>query len=182
MAKEKKGLMPKFEVLIILVFLGGFLIWGATKCNSSPHREVANPAVETPIDTPRQQVVSAVDTVLKTNPMDSVVAALKKQMEAANQQTPKVATPAATGSRLYVTIEGLKLRKQPSLQGDLLGTLKLYQEVTFMNEVTDTTSQINLGAGTADEPWVKIKTARGTTGWVYGAGVNYYRKANDLAQ
>ena len=28
----------------------------------------------------------------------------------------------------------------------------------------------------ADEPWVKVQHKRGRIGWVYGAGVNYYKK------
>jgi hypothetical protein len=35
---------------------------------------------------------------------------------------------------------------------------------------------VNLGTEKADEPYVKIKTKRGTVGWVYGAGVHYVKK------
>ena len=45
-----------------------------------------------------------------------------------------------------------------------------------MNEVTDSTYEVNLGKEKANEPYVKIKTKRGTVGWVYGAGVHYVKK------
>ena len=44
-----------------------------------------------------------------------------------------------------------------------------------MNEVTDSTFQINLGKEVADEPWVKVRSKKGHVGWVYGAGVDYYK-------
>jgi hypothetical protein len=70
----------------------------------------------------------------------------------------------------------LKVRKFPGLKEEVIGQLPLYEEVTFMDEVTDSSYQINLGYEIADEPWVKIRTKKGTVGWVYGAGVNYYKQ------
>ena len=51
-----------------------------------------------------------------------------------------------------------------------------------MNEVTDSTYQISLGKEMADEPWVKVKNNRGKIGWVYGAGINYYKKKREGVQ
>lgn len=80
------------------------------------------------------------------------------------------------GGRLYITIKNLKVRKSPGLKEDVVAQLPLFEEVIFMDEVTDSTYQINLGYEIADEPWVKIKTEKGVIGWVYGAGVNYYKQ------
>jgi len=54
--------------------------------------------------------------------------------------------------------------------------LVLYEEVHFLNEITPFTEKISLGTSVADEPWVKVKTKRGGEGWVYGAGVYYYKR------
>ncbi len=54
--------------------------------------------------------------------------------------------------------------------------LKLFEEVAFLNEVSDSTTQLNLGYEITDEPWVKVRHPKGQVGWVYGAGVNYYPK------
>lgn len=78
-------------------------------------------------------------------------------------------------TRLFVTIDGLNLRDKPDLEGELLVKLPLYETVYFMNEVTDSTFQISLGKETADEPWVKVRSKKGHVGWVYGAGVDYYK-------
>ncbi|MBP7273466.1 MAG: SH3 domain-containing protein [Saprospiraceae bacterium] len=77
---------------------------------------------------------------------------------------------------LFVIIDGLNVRTEPNLKAKSLGKLKLFDQVIFMNEVTDTIQKISLGYEEATEPWVKIKTKKGTIGWVYGAGVSYYKK------
>ncbi|MEL6356311.1 MAG: SH3 domain-containing protein, partial [Bacteroidota bacterium] len=67
-------------------------------------------------------------------------------------------------------------RKGPGLNYPKIDRLALFTEVEYLNEVTDSTFQINLGEVTPDEPWIKILTPTGKEGWVYGAGVNYYRR------
>lgn len=76
---------------------------------------------------------------------------------------------------LYSTIDGLNVRVRPELGAPIIGRLTLYQPVTFMNEVTDSLYQIDLGDITPTEPWVKIRLKDGKQGWVYGAGVRYYK-------
>jgi Bacterial SH3 domain len=86
-----------------------------------------------------------------------------------------VVTP--SGPTLYVTIENLNLRTQPNVSGKLLGRLQLYEPVTFLSEVTETTQQVTLANGeVTNEPWIKIRTQKGVSGWVYGAGINFYKK------
>ena len=87
------------------------------------------------------------------------------------------AVVAPSGPTLYVTIENLNLRTQPNVSGKLLGRLKLYEPVTFLSEVTETTQQVTLANGeVTNEPWIKIRTHKGVTGWVYGAGISFYKK------
>ena len=82
----------------------------------------------------------------------------------------------STYSRLYVVIEGLKMRRSPDLDAETIDALNLFEEVYFLDEVTDFTQEINLGKQVVNEPWVRIQTKQGRAGWVYGAGVNYYKK------
>jgi Bacterial SH3 domain len=87
------------------------------------------------------------------------------------------AVVAPSGPTLYVTIENLNLRTQPNVSGKLLGRLKLYEPVAFLNEVTETTQQVTLANGeVTNEPWIKIRTQKGVSGWVYGAGISFYKK------
>ncbi len=99
---------------------------------------------------------------------------------------PKDSTPAVTASPkvevireqvtpLYVVLDELNMRAEPKLNARLLARLQLYDELVFLNEVTDFTQEINIGGAVFNEPWVKVKNKRGQVGWVYGAGVHYYK-------
>jgi hypothetical protein len=92
-------------------------------------------------------------------------------------QVPPVVVTIPAAPMLYVTIENLNLRTHPNVSGKLLGRLHLHEPVSFLNEVTQTTQQVTLANGeVTNEPWIKIKTQKGVTGWVYGAGVSFYKK------
>mgnify|MGYP001135824765 CR=1 FL=1 len=95
--------------------------------------------------------------------------------------TTTTSTPVTTGSSaakyssLFVTIDGLKLRKQPGLKGEVVATLELYEEVYFLNKKSEKTEEISLGLEKVTDHWVKIRTKSGKEGWVFGAGVHYYK-------
>lgn len=78
-------------------------------------------------------------------------------------------------STLYVTIDGLKLRKEPSLKSDVVAKLELYEPVYFLNQKTEKVEEINLGYEKVTDHWVKVRTKAGKEGWVFGAGVHYYK-------
>ena len=90
---------------------------------------------------------------------------------------PSASTSSGTsnGSTLFVSIEGLKVRKEPGLKGETLAELKLYEPVTFLNKKTEWTQEISLGYEKVTDHWVKIRTQSGKEGWVFGAGVHYYK-------
>lgn len=169
-----KGLLSKFEYLVILIFALIFLIWAISKCSS--HKEQAQEAAA--IEAHEDSLAAG----LKPNPATAPPAETAKNAEAdsvknaASSSAVPTKSPEPQGSKLYVTIDKLKLRKAPGLKGELLGELKLFEEVYYQNEVTDSTFEVNLGKELANEPYVKIKTTRGTVGWVYGAGVHYIKK------
>jgi hypothetical protein len=76
---------------------------------------------------------------------------------------------------LYSTIDGLNVRNGPTLKNGIIARLPLYTEVTFLGEVTDSLYEINLGDVTPKAPWVRVQLEDGKKGWVYGAGVSYYK-------
>ncbi len=92
--------------------------------------------------------------------------------------TPKsIAAEPSGGAGLYVLINGLNVRGKPDLKAKSLGKLKLNDQVTFMQEVTDIAQPVRLADGTTiTKPWFKIKTKRGTIGWVHGSGVDFYKR------
>lgn len=91
---------------------------------------------------------------------------------------PKTATSTmASGTMLYVLINGLNIRTKPDLKAKSLGKLKLHDQVYFLNESTETAQTVRLQDKTeVSKPWFKIKTKRGTVGWVHGSGVDFYKR------
>ncbi|HHH49601.1 MAG TPA: hypothetical protein ENK52_01335, partial [Saprospiraceae bacterium] len=115
MGKKKKSILPKIEVLIILVFFASFIFWAASKCNATKllyeEQESATSNVteeatndeksEATQNTPISQE-EAVPNPTKPNDISTT-----------NQNTS--ISNRKRYSRLYVTIDGLNLRKEPSL-------------------------------------------------------------------
>lgn len=182
MSKKSKSssLRPKLEVLIILVFFLSFIIWAASKCNASQIQDQfadltttedqdSTEEIEDPYGTPLSPPDPAPSTTANPTPNTP-------SETATNPSQLNITDPSQLYSKLYVTINGLNMRTGPHLDSTILYKLPLFEEVWFLNEVTDSTQKISLGSEIADEPWVKIKHKKGRVGWVYGAGVNYYRK------
>ncbi len=93
------------------------------------------------------------------------------------QVTPKSTAIEPSGAALYVLINGLNVRTKPDLKAKSMGKLKLHDQVSFMHEVTDIAQPVRLADGTTiSKPWFKIKTKRGTIGWVHGSGVDFYKR------
>jgi Tfp pilus assembly protein PilZ len=68
------------------------------------------------------------------------------------------------------------MRRAPELDAEVIDEFELFEEVFFLDEVTDFTQEINLGKQIVNEPWIKVQSKQGRAGWVYGAGVHYYKK------
>jgi hypothetical protein len=163
MEKKAKGLLPKVEFIIIIVFLLSFVVWLIPKCGGDPDLAEELPNAET-------DLAAGGDSTVAKATVDSTQQAPKPK------PAPKKDPIARDYTRLYVTIDGLNLRENPELNSEVLVRLPLFEEVYFLNEMTDSTTQVNLGYEVADEPWVKVRTKKGMEGWVYGAGVHYHKK------
>ncbi len=155
MSKKKKDLLPKFEMILLLVFLLSIIIWVIPKCGAGS---------KTP-NRPSGEVAQPDSTSMNPAAQDT-----------ARHLVTEIQPQFSEHTKLYVTIDGLNVRTKPGLNSSIIDRLPLGEEVFFMDEVSDSTQQINLGDRIANEPWIKIKTPKGRTGWVYGAGVNYYKK------
>ena len=189
-AKSKKKKMPPVEVLIIGVFFLSFIAWAFKQCsntkielqggNEEPTAEVAVPegtpaATIPPAATPAQGVTPTIyNTPVTSNP--NVDLRTGQQQVLTNPIDKLTTTEVIRVTPLFVTIDGLNLRRGPSLDSAIIMKLPLNEQVGFMNEVTDSTSQISLGTEIANEPWVKVRHKGGRVGWVYGAGVHYYKR------
>jgi len=89
-------------------------------------------------------------------------------------QTPPPAT-AAKYSTLFVTIDGLNMRKEPNRKSPVVAQLKLDEQVFFLNKKSEKPEEINLGLEKVTDYWVNVRTKSGKEGWVFGAGVHFYK-------
>lgn len=163
--------LPGIETLIFFTFIGCAVVWGISTCNDR-----------------RSEAMRTVREMEDTEPAPSSSATPDKSAsgKGPDETAPKpteqrMQTPAAapadgiSGVPLFVTIDGLKLRKEPGLKGEAIEQLKLNEQVTFLNQKTDWSQEISMDGEKVTDYWVKVRTASGKTGWVFGAGLHYYK-------
>jgi len=172
--------LPKFEMMLFV----SFSIWAFAKCNRT--QKALNP-VTTVITPDKDTTMTPVSTnnnglppiIIDSTQEAQVVPEVQKPTKNTISPEKKIQKVIIDRAILYVTIDGLKLRKGPSLDSLTIQKLPLFEKVYFLDEVTDFKQKINLGRKVTEEPWVKIKTKKGRIGWVYGAGVHYIKQKND---
>jgi len=187
MAKKKKSnALPGVEIMFILVLFGSFLVWAVSKCNMTKEKlgnedttaevvteEQISPATPANTTAPPPATVGQQPTVPNPATPNSTIPVA--QTPPPTQVIPQAA-PQTVYTRLYITMDSLKMRTGPSLDSTIVARLPLFEEVIYLNEVTAFSQKINLGPEIADEPWVKVRNRTGQIGWIYGAGVHYYKK------
>ena len=196
--------IPRIESIIIAIFFMGVALWAVNKCTSKRtevvqriknyargEEEEERPVRRDTVAVPKPAPTTAPAPVEHTSPEPQQAAPAApskpgKVPKLSNQPAqsapaptkPETAAPPATstsGTTLYVTIDGLRMRKEPGLKGELVAKLKLYEPVTFLNKKTEWTQEISLGTEKVVDHWVKVRTKSGKEGWVFGAGVHYYK-------
>ena len=90
-------------------------------------------------------------------------------------------TPKPTTIEIYVWVDKLRLREEPTTKSEMVTTLKEGEALTFLNERSDFTEKINLRGTLFDEPWLKVATKNNQEGWIYGGGVKFYKIGVDEA-
>ena len=143
-----------------------------TQPGTTPSPTATAPPVSTerpgPAPVPHTAPPTGNTTAQPARPGKTPASAAPSSPPASGSEAPKYAT-------LYVTIDGLKLRKEPSLKGAIVATLELYEPVQFLNKKSEKTEEISLGYEKVTDHWVKVRTKAGKDGWVFGAGVHYYK-------
>lgn len=179
--EQAKKMLPRLEVLVILVFFIGFLVWAISKCGSKKS-ELEQTSMTVQVDSTKMDSTATTsglppvpDSINKVAPTNPAAPGTTTAQPTAPGQQPAAAVNSQY-TRLWVTINKLKLRKGPSLDSASIAELPLFDQVYFLNEMTDSTTVLNLGYELADEPWVKVRTQKGQEGWVYGAGVHFHKK------
>jgi hypothetical protein len=179
--KTNNARLVPFIIMSLLTLI--FLIWAMQQCGTrdGDYAMIAEgKARETYLDSIRLVEQNA---RIKAEVDAEVEARTEAQLRARTQPMPgdSVVRPPASEiiiqkvTPLYSTINGLNVRSGPSMKKGVITRLKLYEEVIFAGEVTDSLYSIDLGEITPSAPWVKIRVKDGKEGWVYGAGVSYYK-------
>jgi hypothetical protein len=154
----------KLELLVITVFIILFSSWAVSKCSDKKQELRDKMAAEASEDRAR----------------DSIELAAQMAKQAPKKENPPTPTTAENpvnekGTILFVVTEELNLRAEPNIKSTLIAKLSLHDELIFLNEVTDFKNEFAIEGKTYNEPWVKVKNNKGQTGWVFGAGVHYFK-------
>ncbi|MBX2871731.1 MAG: SH3 domain-containing protein [Saprospiraceae bacterium] len=72
---------------------------------------------------------------------------------------------------LIAWVDLLNVRTEPNTDSKIVVSLRENAEVTYTGERTDELQTIELRATPFEEPWLKIRTADGKEGWVFGGAV-----------
>lgn len=186
MTKANKPSLNTSRVALVVLSLLSllFMIYALNKCGGKDE-EYAMVAEENARKNYLDSLQRAEDSLAARSVIDLEVEARAEALRRAATQpligdsvvrTPEPQIIREKTTPLYVTFDGLNVRSGPGLNYGKVDRLNLYDEVVFLNEITDSTYQISLGQITPNEPWIKIKTPSGKEGWVYGAGVEYFKK------
>ena len=111
-----------------------------------------------------------------------------------SNSSPETSTPATDSSlqaneakntpgtvEIYTWVDKLRVRATPDTDSEIIAELAEGEALTYLEEKTDFTQKISMRGSVQDEPWLKIRTKEGKTGWVYGGGVKFYRPEVDLS-
>lgn len=170
MAEKKSSPVVKIEFIIFSVLLMVLLIWASNKC-SRTQAEYAVEETEEPDSS--QSLIDSLTaltqpTAARPQPIDDGIQ--RDTMRGGNIEIIRERVVP-----LYVLIDGVNMRSGPGTNYGVVDRFGLHDEVYFMNEVTDSLYEINLGAITPKAPWVKVRNKKGKSGWIYGACVDYYK-------
>lgn len=191
--------MPRAESLIVVAFLLSVALWAISKCSESRRERIRTVLTEEEEMRARERTTPKRDTIYLPQPQATAPVPASQPATTspvAPQPTPAPAGPppkrptltqeaqpapapaptptAAQYSTLYVTIDGLNVRKEPNRHSAVVERLKLHQPVLYLNKKSDQPEEVNLGREKVTDYWVNIRTPSGKEGWVFGAGVHYY--------
>ncbi len=88
--------------------------------------------------------------------------------------------PAAPSADLILTTEGIRLWSEPGAEGAVLAELPRGAALRDLGAVSSFTTPIRLRGADYDEPWLRVATADGSAGWLYG-GVLHFGVADTAA-
>lgn len=104
-----------------------------------------------------------------------------RQKAAESDQATTETKPERGPVQFETAVADLRLRETPGEKGVIVATLPKGARLEDLGEVSDFTTRVTLRGITFDEPWIKVKTSTGQTGWVYGGGLIFDASQNSTA-
>ena len=74
--------------------------------------------------------------------------------------------------QFVTTVNNLQLRTAPNMKAEIIDSLANNVILIGLGETSEEASTMRLRGISYMEPWQKVKTENGTTGWVFGGGLN----------
>lgn len=158
--------VKQIERILMLALIGFFVFWMLRQCATAANSDKMQRIDNVEPSAPAQPQADNNPQPRNTQPTTSTV------RRDTIIQTQYVQRPTA----LFVWAEGLKVRAEPYLTSSIVTTLPLNAQISFQGETSSFKQKITLEGIEYDERWLKVKTADGKTGWVYGGGVRLYQK------
>jgi hypothetical protein len=90
--------------------------------------------------------------------------------------TTRTAKKELARSFMKVTMNNLRVRATPDLEGAVLQRLKEESIVEYMLDSTNFTTMVEMKGEEHHDHWYKVKTDAGNEGWVYGGCVSFLEK------
>ena len=82
-------------------------------------------------------------------------------------------SPDALLPTALVAVDYLRLREEPRLDAAEIASLRAGQQVRLSGEITGFQQPVSMRGLAYEDPWVRVQTADGRTGWVYGGGLSF---------
>lgn len=98
-------------------------------------------------------------------------------VETAIEAEPTVKLP----TYVYPWVDQLRIRSTPGSTGTVLGKLKENEPLEYLGEETVEQHETTLRGKTVKAPWIKVKTAKDITGWVFGGATTTKSPAKDMS-
>lgn len=84
---------------------------------------------------------------------------------------PSKVAPSPPPIPVYAWVDRLRIRAAADTQAEVVEEVAEGSPLEFLGQRSDFTERITLRGSTFDEPWLRVRTASGREGWVYGGGV-----------
>ncbi|MFT5833578.1 MAG: hypothetical protein ACI97N_001206 [Cognaticolwellia sp.] len=104
---------------------------------------------------------------------DKVDSTEQPQDEGTNEQIVQEIAESKESIELEVIVDNVRIRDAAGLKGKEVTRLAKKSKVIFNGEFSDFTDKIKLRGIQYDDPWLKISTAKGAEGWIYGGSVKF---------